>query len=202
MKAYAIKITLLLMTALCGNGQTASETSDAERRPEIAAGIGYARAMAALSLKNFGLYEGKNDFLFSEFESPVFTLDYAHPVKNSMAFGPAISLQSLRVRHMKGDMDNHTIAYHELLRINFGLRLLYEKYLNTQFKLYGGVRAGVTGWIRTLTPEADFRINHSPVPSMQVLGGARRMFGKLGVGFEAAIGTAPYLLQMNAAYRF
>ena len=170
-------------------------------RPEIAIGAGYGLAMQAFVFRND--LDKKNTGFLQDYQGPALTLDYAHPVHKRLTAGPAISVQTIRVLHYLESPSWQFSRMRDLIRINAGVRLLFNFEVHENWKFYFGIRPGLTFW-RELNGQPvlpEMNLNLSTWPSFQALGGMRYRIGNFGIGMEAALGTAPYLIQLHVSHR-
>jgi hypothetical protein len=175
----------------------------------VGAGLSWGFAAIAINLNDPGggmLPSLYNSDLYRVSSTPVFNCAAEKRLNRNWSVGAAVSYQSYHVAYSFHDPNNTVIDNNDIYsRTNVAMRALLHLGRNPKLDMYFSGRAGYTFWdLSTSSEVAGYkeRKSISDRPSFQVLYGMRYFPGKIGIGSEVGIGTAPYLWMLNICYRF
>ena len=209
------KILLYAVVLLLIDRQANSQELTAPLRPKaefpnmVSVGAGLSLGFAVIQIRTFQFYSSGN--LVNVSSTPVITGSFERFMDKNLSFGLAGSYQSFHIAYGYNQVASNGTVYttsdnHDVYtRVNIAIRILGHFGNNPDWDHYFGFRAGYTFWnLTTDSTDPDYHKRNSlmNMPSGQIIYGFKYFRGPYGIGLEAGLGTAPYLLMANLNYRF
>lgn len=152
-----------------------------------------------------------DDIRFSS--SPALHLEYNHFFYDRVSLGVGLAYQQISAYYdgYEYEEGGETITENvsaELTRLNFSARALFWYNPNSTFRLYSGLRLGISNWqADTHTGDANFDIDQyinialgaAFAPQIILLGGEIPINNFLRIGGELAVGS-PYFISAGVSY--
>jgi hypothetical protein len=200
------KIAFLLIFFRVWIPALGQDTSDVFKPYHVLAmGAGESWGSAVLSTKLVGFLSTGGVSIRSH--TPVYCGAFEKRINKYFGLGAAISYQKFEVATNFGFFGGPVVPDGKDIytRKNYAIRGLLHMVQSSSLEVYWGARIGYTDWELTSDSFDPAIIKQKTIKddfSGQVFFGIRYFFRKIGLGYEVGIGSAPYLVMANIAFKF